>query len=222
MTVLMDPDSHNKARGERVRAQLFAAFFCKHIVFVYMCGLCMCVCDCWDIGRLFLCSCFCFTFAKLFWCEFLTRRGDSTWCVCVCRVAAHSDLNQMSSSNLGIVFGPTLLRPLWVLLAMSVSASFSFVALVWPLWLTGCREPIICLPFHLCVCVCVCVCACICVFKLCSKRPRLLRGGAINVKLPLFLRPPLKSGENGLNRWIFFGNWYEVSLFSFLRVCPVR
>ncbi|XP_070194646.1 rho GTPase-activating protein 45-like isoform X3 [Littorina saxatilis] len=28
------------------------------------------------------------------------------------RVAAHSDLNQMSSSNLGIVFGPTLLRPL--------------------------------------------------------------------------------------------------------------
>ncbi|KAK7468187.1 hypothetical protein BaRGS_00036600 [Batillaria attramentaria] len=28
------------------------------------------------------------------------------------RVAAHSDLNQMTSSNLGIVFGPTLLRPL--------------------------------------------------------------------------------------------------------------
>ncbi|XP_046545544.1 rho GTPase-activating protein 45-like isoform X2 [Haliotis rubra] len=27
------------------------------------------------------------------------------------RVAAHSDVNQMSSSNLGIVFGPTLLRP---------------------------------------------------------------------------------------------------------------
>jgi len=27
-----------------------------------------------------------------------------------CRVAEHQEINQMSASNLGIVFGPTLLR----------------------------------------------------------------------------------------------------------------
>ena len=30
---------------------------------------------------------------------------------CTCRVAKHSDRNLMKASNLGVVFGPTLMRP---------------------------------------------------------------------------------------------------------------
>jgi len=32
-----------------------------------------------------------------------------------CRVAEQQEMNQMSAANLGIVFGPTLLRPRYVL-----------------------------------------------------------------------------------------------------------
>ena len=32
-------------------------------------------------------------------------------CVCVCRVASYSDRNLMKASNLGVVWGPTLMRP---------------------------------------------------------------------------------------------------------------
>lgn len=31
--------------------------------------------------------------------------------LCVCRVLEHSDTNRMTTQNIGIVFGPTLMRP---------------------------------------------------------------------------------------------------------------
>lgn len=31
-------------------------------------------------------------------------------CLCVCRVSSHSDENMMTVSNLGMIFGPTLMR----------------------------------------------------------------------------------------------------------------
>ena len=31
-------------------------------------------------------------------------------CVCACRVSSHSDQNLMTVSNLGMIFGPTLMR----------------------------------------------------------------------------------------------------------------
>lgn len=31
-------------------------------------------------------------------------------CVCVCRVSLHNDQNMMTVSNLGMIFGPTLMR----------------------------------------------------------------------------------------------------------------
>ncbi|CAG5122062.1 unnamed protein product, partial [Candidula unifasciata] len=48
----------------------------------------------------------------------ISRLPSSNLCTCAVlmhhlhRVASHSEFNQMSASNLGIVFGPTLLRPL--------------------------------------------------------------------------------------------------------------
>jgi len=65
-----------------------------------------------------------------------------------CSVAQHSNFNLMQASNLGVVFGPTLIRPEVETVASIKDIKYQNIIV----------EIMIDEKDRVCVCVCVCVC----------------------------------------------------------------
>lgn len=67
-----------------------------------------CLCNYSSFTCKFLSVCFCCVCG----CVYLNMddRNCGVFFVCVCRVSSHSDQNMMTVSNLGMIFGPTLMR----------------------------------------------------------------------------------------------------------------
>ena len=99
------------------------------------------------------------------------------YCVVVYSVACHSNYNLMQASNLGVVFGPTLIRPEVetvarinnikyqnIIVEMMIDEKDKVCYYVQWMCVYVFMYVRVCTFVCICVCMCMCVCACVCVY----------------------------------------------------------